>query len=188
MMCARVASIVQVEPRRSWQHRSEEIMLKKLAVLTGAIALATFAFTAFAPSASAAEPGPVDNTVLRGRGVLDAHGDGLVAVKGRLDLYARAEGGVLLVKDEAGDAVVKVDGQGGSASWNGFTVYAGFDGRAHVTGSDVAVIVVGKDIDLHVVGVGWAFLKGDGTFEVNNRGPFRWTREGAFASVVTDAS
>jgi hypothetical protein len=95
---------------------------------------------------------------------------------------------VLLVKDEAGDAVVRVAGDGGTASWNGFTVYAGFHDRAHVTGSNVAVIVVGNDIDLHVVGAGWAFLKGDGTFEVNNRGPFRWTREGAFASVAGDAS
>jgi hypothetical protein len=71
-------------------------------------------------------------------------------------------------------------------TWNGFRVYFGF-GEAHITGTDVAAIVVGRNIDLHAIGVGWAFLKGQGTFEVNNRGPFRWTNEGAFASVTSDA-
>ena len=54
-----------------------------------------------------------------------------------------------------------------------------------MTGSDVAVIIVGDDIDLHVVGVGWAFLKGHGTFDVNNGARFRWTADGAFASIAT---
>jgi len=46
--------------------------------------------------------------------------------------------------------------------------------------------MVGEDIELHVVGIGWAYLKGEGTFEVNNRGPFRWTPEGTFAGVASD--
>ena len=95
---------------------------------------------------------------------------------------------MLLVKDEAGDAVVAVAGSGGTVNWNGFTVYFGINGRAHVTGSHVAVIVIGEDIDLHAVGIGWAYLKGHGTFEVNNRGPFRWSTDGTFAAVVNDAS
>jgi hypothetical protein len=164
------------------------MMLQKITMLTGVLAIAAMALMAFAPSVHAEDPAPErDNTFLRGRGVLDAQGDGLVAVKGKMDLYVRAERGVLLVRDIAGNAAVRVDGDGRTASWNGFTVYFGFNGDAHVTGTDVAVIVVGQDIDLHVVGAGWAYLKGEGTFEVNNRGPFRWTPEGAFASVVNDA-
>jgi hypothetical protein len=160
-------------------------MFKKVSILAAVFALATMAFAALAPVARAEEPQPQrDATLLRGRGVLDAHGDGLVAVRGRIDLYARADRGIMLVKDVTGDAAVRINGDGHTANWNGFTVYFGVEGQAHVTGSDVTVIIVGDDVDLHVVGAGWAFLNGDGTFEVNNRGPFRWTADGAFASIV----
>lgn len=162
-------------------------MLKKLSFAALALAFAAMAFGAVAPVAHAADPGPErDHTYLRGRGVLDAQGDGLVAVKGKMDLNVTADEGVLLVRDLAGDAVVRVEGDGRTTNWNGFTVYLGFDGDAHVIGTHVAVIVVARNIDLHVVGVGWAYLKGQGTFEVNNHGPFRWTNEGAFASVVAE--
>jgi len=164
-------------------------MLKKIGRLAATMALVATAFGAMATGTHAQDAEPAqerDGTFLAGRGVLDAHGDGLVAVKGKIDLYARADGGALLVKDIAGDAVVRIDGEGRSASWRGFTAYFGFDGAAHVTGSDVAVIVVGEDIELHVVGIGWAYLKGEGTFEVNNRGPFRWTPEGTFAGVASE--
>ena len=155
-------------------------MFKKLSILAGIVAIAGMAFAAFAPSASAEEP----QRLLVGRGVLDAHGSGLVAVKGKMDYYARADGGILLVKDIAGDAEINVTGDGDTAEFHGFTAYFGINGRAHITGSDVAVIVVGKDIDLHVVGKGWAFLKGRGTFEVNNRGPFQHIGCRAPAAIV----
>ena len=93
-------------------------------------------------------------------------------------LYLQKEGFEVIA---AGDADVDVRGTGDSADFHGFTAYFGINGRAHITGSDVAVIVVGKDIDLHVVGKGWAYLKGRGTFEVNNRGPFPWNDAGRFA-------
>jgi hypothetical protein len=95
---------------------------------------------------------------------------------------------VLLVKDIAGDAVVHVQGHGGTGQWNGFTAYYGVDGEAHVRGSHVAVVIVADDVQLHALGAGWAFLKGHGTFEVNNRGPFRWTADGAFASMEGEAA
>lgn len=160
-------------------------MIKKMALAVVALTMSAMALGAFAPSASAEDGGPSrGRTILAGRGVLDAQGDGLVAVKGKMDLRASADKGILLVKDIAGDAQVDVQGDGGSGEWQGFTAYFGYDGEAQITGSNVAVIIVARDIRLHVVGAGWAFLKGEGTFEANNRGPFRWTAEGAFASVT----
>jgi hypothetical protein len=157
-------------------------MLRKLIVAAALLGVAATAFATAAPSAAA--EGERD-TVLRGRGVLDAHGTGVAAVKGRLDLYVNADRGILLIKDEAGDARIHVEGEGGSTTWHGFKVYFG-TGEANVIGSNVAVIMVGKDIDLHVAGKGWAFLKGRGTYFVNGHGPFPWSDEGAFAGVGSD--
>lgn len=156
-------------------------MLKRMSVLASLVAVAVLALAAMAPAASAEEPAP--DLVIGGAGVLDAHGSGLAAVKGRMALNVTADQGVLLVKDIAGDADVFVRGQGGSVTWNGFDVYFGFDGEARVKGSNVAVIVVGKDIDLHVVGKGWAYLKGRGTVEVRGFGTRPWTDDGTFAGV-----
>jgi hypothetical protein len=153
-------------------------MLKKLTLVAAITAVAALSVAAFAPATSAD-----GGTRLVGRGVLDAQGDGLVAAKGKMDLTATADGGVLLVKDIAGDARVHVRGQGGSTTWHGFTVYFGFEGQARVTGSDVGVIVVGENIDLTAIGKGWAYLKGTGEYMVNNHGPFPWNPDGGFASV-----
>jgi hypothetical protein len=162
-------------------------MIKKSVAAVFLLAVTAVGAMAFAPPASAgSERDGGEGTFLRGAGVLDAHGNGLIAVKGRIDLAATADGGVLLVKDEAGDAVVRVRGDGGTISWRGFTVYFGLDGEATVTGSQVGVIVVGEDIRLHAAGRGWAFLKGRGEFFVNGRGPFPWSPEGSFAGVAPE--
>ena len=162
-------------------------MLKRMAMAAAIVAAAGMAFSAMAPSASAAEPTPAARTpdvLLHGAGVLDAHGTGVAAVKGLMDYHAKADEGILLVRDISGDARVDVDGFGGSGEWRGFKVYFGIRGNVHVVGTDVAVIVVGHDIDLHVAGKGWAFLKGEGTFTANGRGPFPWTQDGVFGSVT----
>lgn len=161
-------------------------MLKKLGLVAGMLGVLALAAAAFAPAATyAADPPPeVPSVILRGAGVLDAQGNGVAAVKGAMDLKVSASEGVLLVKDLDNDAYVRVEGNGQTAHWNGFTVYYGFHGEARVIARDVAVIVVGKDIDLHVVGKGWAFLKGRGTFTANGRGPFDWNDQGVFGSVT----
>ena len=162
-------------------------MFKKIGIAAAVLAVAGMAFSALAPSASAAEPTPparIPNIILHGAGVLDAHGTGVAAVKGLMDLHATGDGDILLVKDIKGDAVVTVDGQESMGEWRGFKAYFGIRGNVHVVGTDVAVILVGNNIDLRVAGRGWAFLKGEGTFTANGHGPFEWTPDGAFASVT----
>ncbi len=160
-------------------------MFKKLGLLGGTGGVVALAASAFAPATYAADPPPeVPSVILRGAGVLDAQGNGVAAVKGAMDLHVSASEGVLLVRDLDNDAYVHVEGNGQTAHWNGFTVYYGFHGEARVVARDAAVIVVGKDIDLHVVGKGWAFLKGRGSFTANGHGPFAWNDEGVFGSVT----
>jgi hypothetical protein len=149
--------------------------------MAGALAVVGAAFAAFAPAASAEDAGR-GGTFLRGRGVLDARGDGLVALKGRMETTLAGDGAILLVKDIAGDAEVDVEGDGGATRWHGFQVYFG-TGTAEITGSHVAVILVGNDLTVHAMGKGWAYLKGDGSYMVNNHGPFPWSEEGAFAGI-----
>ena len=166
-------------------------MFKKIGLALAVIAVPAWRSRPLSP-ASAAEPTPeatqrphrIPAVLLRGAGVLDAQGDGVAAVKGLMDYTATADEGILLVKDLAGDAQVDVVGDGGTGEWRGFKAYFGVNGSAHIVGTDVAVIVVGNDIDLHVAGKGWAFLKGEGTFTANGRGPFRWTADGVFGSVT----
>ncbi|MEX2247654.1 MAG: hypothetical protein WEC75_13335 [Dehalococcoidia bacterium] len=158
-------------------------MFRKIAIIGVVLAVAATAFGALAPAASAQETEEErrGRVLLHGRGVLDAQGDGVAAVKGRMDYDVSADAGALLVQDHNGNADIEVTGYEGTVEWRGFTIYYGFEGEAHIIGGDVSVVVVGRNIDLHVAGKGWAFLKGQGTFEVNGRGPFRWTEAGAFA-------
>ena len=153
--------------------------MRRILMIGGAVfGAALLAVAALAPTASAEE----GDVILGGQGTLSAHGNGIVALKGRVELAANANRGVLMVKDLAGDADIDVRGVGGSATWNGFEVYYGA-GAAHITGSHVAVIIVGVDIDLRAHGKGWAFLQGRGSYWVNGHGPFAWDLAGGFASV-----
>ncbi len=157
-------------------------MFKKLSLAAAIMGAAALAFSAFAPAASAAPPSP--DVVIAGRGVLDAQGNGLVAMRGNIDAAVSADRGILLVKDESTDAVVRVDDYGDVAHWGGFTVYFGFRGNATIIGKHVAVIVIGGEVNVHAAGRGWAFLKGEGHYFVNGHGPFPWDRDGGFASIT----
>jgi len=161
-------------------------MSKKLWALAAVLGAAALAVAAVAPGALAAEPTPATNAVIGGTGVLDARGDGLVAVKGAMDYHASGTEAVLLVKDEGGNAFINVSGYGTTFHWNGFTAYAGFHGTAHIIGGDVAVILVGRDLNVDVAGRGWAYLKGNGAYFVNGHGPFPWSPDGNFAAVTPD--
>ena len=151
----------------------------KLLSMTAVLGAAMCAFAAFGAATSAATPPPASpNAFVAGRGVLTAHGTGVVAVKGALDLHASAAGGILLVKNPTDDAQVDVDGYDSTGEWFGMKVYFGFHGTAHIVGRDAGVLIVGRDIDVKVVGRGWALLRGRGAFSVKD-GPSRpWTDDG----------
>lgn len=153
--------------------------MRRIASVLGVAAVALLVGMSVLAPAASAEEGEV---IIGGQGTLSAHGNGVAALKGRMELSANANRGILLVKDIAGDAEVDVRGIGGSGSWNGFDVYYGA-GAAHITGSHVAVIIIGTDIDLRAHGKGWAFLKGRGSYWVNGHGPFAWDPAGGFAGV-----
>ena len=164
-------------------------MLKRISMLAGLLGIAALAFAAVAPAlpASAQEETERDGTFLAGRGHLQARGDGVVAVKGRLEYTAHADRGILLVKDVAGDAQIDVNGEGScDGAFHGFIVCFG-TGTAHITGSDVAVILVGNNLGVDVVGKGWAYLQGRGVYFVNGRGPFPWNPDGGFAGLGPDS-
>ena len=79
--------------------------------------------------------------------------------------------------------MVRVEGDGRTASWRGFTVYFGYDGEATITGRKVGVLVIAENISMHVAGKGIAYLQGRGNYFVNGRGPFPWSPDGAFAGI-----
>jgi hypothetical protein len=160
-------------------------MFRKISLAMAVLGIALTAFAIGAPSVSG-DDGERDGTFLRGAGHLTARGDGLVAVKGRLNYEAHADRGVLLIKDIAGDAEIDVQGEGDcSTQYHGFMVCFG-TGRAHITGSDVAVILLGNNLAVDVEGRGWAYLQGRGQYTVNGHGPFPWNPDGGFVGVAPE--
>lgn len=159
-------------------------MLRKFSIAAAVIGVAALAFSASGPAASADTPAP--GVVLAGRGTLQAQGTGVAAVRGLMDYHAVAGHGILLVKDVRGDAFIDVDVHNyqGEARWNGFVVFFGFRGPAHITGTDVGVVLVGEALRIDVVGRGWAYLKGDGTYSVNGGDPRPWDADGGFAPLA----
>jgi len=161
-------------------------MRNRILVCGAALAVVAGALIGGASGALAATPSstPQAGSVLvHGTGVLDAHGNGVAAVRGAMDLHVTVDNGVLFVRDFNDNAIVHVTGNGQSVSWLGYTVYFGVT-AATVAAPNAGVAVAGHNIDLHVMGHGWAFLKGEGTFTANGHGPFPWTPAGTFGSVT----
>lgn len=128
-------------------------MAKKVLPLVGLVVV----MLAMAPVVSAQEP--------QDKGSLTAQGDGIAVLwgKGVVDLNGN---GILWIKDGAGDAVIRVTGQGEKKEFpDGWLQYAGFHGTAHVEGSRVTVGVAGVEIDLNAHGRGRVWLWGHGSYQ-----------------------
>ena len=162
--------------------------MKKLGFVAVAAFAAAFAFAALSPGASASEPGggtgggggtSLPFTAIPG--MLDAHGDGIMAGAGMLDMRLCAADGLLLVKK--GDAkITGGNGFTGEADWLGLHVYFGFHDCIYLTGGKTAALVVGTGLKLYARGVGIAFLKGTGGY-TNDGVPHDGSTEGIVVPI-----
>ena len=153
-------------------------MLKKALTLTiVVVAIALVANTA----ANAQEPDATD-------GGLRARGDGTAVLRGT-GLVDLSGNGILWVKDLSGDAIVRVTGKGHKKEFSdGWIQYAGFDGTAAVAGSRVHIMLAGVDINLVAFGHGSACFWDHGTYH-NADGAGEWHTNGSGAYVrVTEAA
>ncbi len=128
----------------------------------------------FAPLAEA--------VTLEGSGTLIAKGQGTAKFKGSSDLNLKGNG-VLWVKDNAGDAQIDVKGYGYKKVLSDGTVrYSGFHGHAKISGSNIKVRIRGWRIHMVVKGTGTAYLRGKGTYHVNEK-KGRWSLRSTYIEV-----
>jgi len=126
---------------------------KKLVIL---LTLGIVAALAVASVASADPP----DTVKR----LEAHGDGLAALRGDGKVWLR------------GNGILWVKGHGHKKDFpSGWTEYVGFHGAAVIEGRGVSVILAAENLDLHAVGRGRAILWGEGRYTSDGATTERWS-------------
>lgn len=116
---------------------------------------------------------PVSAESLQSEGRLTAQGDGIAILWGRGTVDVSGNG-ILWVYDRAGDAIIRVTGEGQKKEFpDGWVQYAGFHGTAHVEGSRVVVIVAGVEVELTAQGRGRAWLWGHGSHQ-SSAGSGQW--------------
>ncbi len=123
-----------------------------------------------------------------GSGTLRAKGNGFAALRGNLSVTLTGSG-MLVIRDQAGDATIAVTGRGyktkgppqGKEFPNGTIAYLGFDGKAQISGSAITVSLRGSDIELEATGTGRFLLRGHGSYHTD-KGGGAWKQEG---TVVT---
>lgn len=117
----------------------------------------------FAPQTAHAQSGG-------GNGTLTASGNGLASIRGNGTVTISGNG-ILWIKDHAGDASIRVTGNGVKREMpNGWTCYVGFQGEATVSGSMITVALSGHNIYLQASGTGKFVLRGNGSYTVTKDG------------------
>ncbi len=141
-------------------------MRKKLVLLL----LATLLVLSLSLPASAA-------VVKKGTGAIWAKGNGKALIEGRGSVRVSGNG-VLVIKDLAGNARIKVRGYGKKVRLkDGTLVYYGFKGRAYVRGSHIKVKITGRNIRLLARGRGRVILKGQGIYKTRGKRG-KWSKQG----------
>ena len=137
-------------------------MKNKLSIILSiAASLALIGATVFAPQSALAQSGD-------GTGTLTASGDGLAGIRGQGNIRISGNG-VLMIRDQAGDASIRVTGNGQRVELpGGWIRYVGFQGEATVSGNKVTVALSGYDIHLEASGSGKFVLRGNGTYQVGH--------------------
>ena len=109
---------------------------------------------------------------IKGKGTLDAEGNGAVRIKGRTDgvnggIVRISGNGVLTVRDLTGDINKKISGYAGSVELKkGLWMYYGFNGEAEISGSGFLINISGMDIKINATAKAIVFLAGDGSYNV----------------------
>ncbi|NPE29307.1 hypothetical protein HNV12_15375 [Methanococcoides sp. SA1] len=109
---------------------------------------------------------------MAGEGLIDAEGDGTIVLSGELEVEFTATNATIVIKDLAGDAEIKLDGdyeqfdedttRDGSYAF----VYHNFTGEAKIEGSRLTVMVRGEDITIKAEGTGSTSLSGEGSYKI----------------------
>lgn len=112
-----------------------------------------------------------------GTGTLTAKGNGFAALRGNLTVTLSGSG-LLLIRDEGGDATINVTGRGYRRELPGGAIaYVGFDGKAEIKASAISVSLRGRNIRLKATGTGRFVLRGHGSYHTEHENG-AWTDAG----------
>lgn len=107
---------------------------------------------------------------LKGKGTLEAEGEGVCRIKGSTNdiddgIITVSGNGVLLVRDIEGDMEKSITGYGGKVEIKeNYWLYYGFNGSAEIKGSGFIVSFMGDNIDFYAKGRGVVHLAGKGSY------------------------
>ena len=111
--------------------------------------------------------------VVRGKGTLQASGNGAARIKGRTDeiedgIVKISGNGILLIRDFKGDINTKITGYGGKVELKkDHWLYYGFKGNAEIRGSGFMINLLGEDLEIYAKGRAAVFLAGEGSYKVD---------------------
>lgn len=109
---------------------------------------------------------------LAGKGLIDAEGDGTIVLSGELEVEFTATNATIVIKDLAGDAEIKLDGdyeqvdEDSTGDGSYAFVYHNFTGEAKIEGSRLTIMVRGEDITIKAEGTGSTSLSGEGSYKI----------------------
>ncbi|WP_305064806.1 hypothetical protein [Methanococcoides sp.] len=109
---------------------------------------------------------------LAGECLIDAEGDGTIVLSGELEVEFTATNATIVIKDLAGDAEIKLDGdyeqfdEDSTGDGSYAFVYHNFTGEVKIEGSRLTVMVRGEDITIKAEGTGSTSLSGEGSYKI----------------------
>jgi len=110
-----------------------------------------------------------------GTGTIQAHGVGVAALRGSGDVTIERGAGTVWV---SGTAQIQTEGTGRRITLPDGTIrLTGYTGKVVISGEAITVRVAGGAINLTATGTGSVFLKGKGSYTVNETSG-TWSRDG----------
>ena len=139
-----------------------------------------------AAPAAAAEPGASTTgrtAVVAGSGTLAARGSGVARLGGSYVVVGAMDGGSIRIVGAGPLATIRVTGWTSKTRLaDGTLIYRGVHGTFHVAGRTLGTTIASTAMRFIATGHGAAFLRGEGQYWVNGRGPLPWSDPGADAA------